>query len=274
MTTLHFFRSFLILLAVLPLSAFAEGNKTSGLTEKIVKYKVGGLSADSYVVFDNNIKGERPVVLVVPEWWGLNDYARLRARQLADLGYIAMAVDMYGDGKTAANPGEAQNLSAPYYKDPLLAKKGIDAAISEIKKFPQADPSRIAAIGYCFGGYIALNAAKLGSSLKGVVSFHGGMGGAPVVKGLLKASILVCHGDSDKFVSMHDVEQFHKQLDSIGAVSTFKIFHGATHAFTNPASTETGKKFNMPIRYDPEAAKESWNDMKSFLAGVFKKRHN
>ncbi|HKK42650.1 MAG TPA: dienelactone hydrolase family protein [Bacteroidales bacterium] len=271
MATLHFLRSFLILLAVLPFTAFAEGNGPSGLTEKVVTYKAGGLTAHSFVVFDSNIKGKRPAVLVVPEWWGLNDYARMRARQLAELGYIAMAVDMFGDGKTAANPGEAQKLTAPYYKDPSLTKEGIDAAIIEIKNFPETDPSHIAAIGYCFGGYVVLNAAKLGSALKGVVSFHGGMGGAPVVRGLLKASILVCHGDSDKFVPMSAVEKFHKQLDSIGAKSTFKIFPDATHAFTNPASTETGKKFNMPIRYNPEAAKEAWGDMRNFLAGVFKK---
>lgn len=270
MAKMHFFGSLMLLMAILPLSSCTGGKGTKDLKEKVVSYKSDSLSVNNYVVFDNNIKGARPAVLVVPEWWGLNDYARMRANQLAELGYVAMAVDMFGDGQIAETPDEAQKLTAPYYQNPTLAKKRIDAAIKEIKTFPQADTSRIAAIGYCFGGYIVLNAAKLGSPLKGVVSFHGGMGGAPVVKGLLKSKILVCYGDSDKFVSVNDVEHFHQQLDSIGAVSTFRMFHNATHAFTNPASTETGKKFNMPIRYDPEAAKEAWDDMKSFLNGIFK----
>ena len=181
-----------------------------------------------------------------------------------------MAVDVFGDGKIATNPTEAQNLTTPFYKDPNLGKTRLDAALKKIKEFPQTDQSNIAAIGYCFGGYVALNSAKLGADIKGVVSFHGGMGGAPVDKKLLKAKVLVCHGASDKFVSRHDVDKFENQLDSIGADNTFKIYANATHAFTNPDATRIGKEFNMPIEYNAEADKASWNDMKMFLNKVFR----
>jgi dienelactone hydrolase len=208
--------------------------------------------------------------LVVPEWWGLNDYPKNRARQLASLGYIAMAVDMYGNGKIAADPKEAQALAGTFYQNPQLGKTRLDAAIKKIKEFQQTDPANVAAIGYCFGGSVVLNSAKLGSDLKGVVSFHGGLAGVKPDKNLLKAKILVCHGGSDKFVPQHDVDVFKHQLDSVGANYTVNVYPNATHAFSNPDATATGKKFNMPIEYNAEADKNSWNDMKMFFASLFK----
>jgi dienelactone hydrolase len=241
------------------------------IKEETVTYTVSGKTYSGFIAYDAAVKGTRPVVMVVHEWWGLNDYPKMRARKLAGLGYIAMAVDMYGDGKIATNPKDAQELTTPFYKDPVLAKTLLDAAIKKIKEYPQADPANIAAIGYCFGGYIVLNAAKLGADLKGVVSFHGGLGGAPFEKNLLKSKVLVCQGGIDKFVSLKDADVFKHKMDSIGAAYTFKIYPNATHAFTNPASTENGKKFNLPIEYNPVADKDSWNDMKTFFASLFKK---
>ena len=223
-----------------------------------------------FIAYDSDLKGKRPAILVVPEWWGLNDYPKNRARQLASLGYIAMAVDMYGNGKIAADPKEAQALAGTFYQNPQLGKTRLDAAIKKIKEYQQTDPANLAAIGYCFGGSVVLNSAKLGSDLKGVVSFHGGLAGVKPDKNLLKAKILVCHGGSDKFVPQHDMDVFKHQLDSVGANYTVKVYPNATHAFTNPDATATGKKFNMPIEYNPEADKNSWNDMKSFFATLFK----
>lgn len=240
----------------------------SNIKEDSVNMKVNGENYVGYVAYNDNDKGKRPGIIVVPEWWGLNDYARSRAKQLAELGYIAMAVDMYGNGKLGADPKEAQELATPYYKDPTMAKTHIDAAIEKIKTFPQTDSSKIAAIGYCFGGFIVLNAAKLGADLKGVVSFHGGLTGVAPNKDLLKAKILVCHGDSDVFENPH-VAEFKKQMDSVGADYTFKTYPDATHAFTNPASTENGIKFKMPIKYNAAADSASWNDMKEFFKKVF-----
>ena len=241
------------------------------IKEESVTYFVGGINCKGYITYDSSKKDKRAAVLVIPEWWGLNDYPRMRARKLAELGYIAMAVDMYGDGKIAADPKEAQALATPFYSDPTLAKTRLDAALNKLKEYPQTDTTNIAAIGYCYGGFVVLNAAKLGADLKGVVSFHGNLSGAPVNKQLLKAKILVCHGAADKFVKPEEVDAFKYSLDSAGIAYTFKAYPNATHAFTNPAATETGKKFNMPIEYNAAADTASWNDMKDFFNRIFTK---
>ena len=240
----------------------------SSIKEDSVSMTINGKNYTGFVAYNDNEKGSRPAIIVVPEWWGLNDYTRSRAKQLAGLGYIAMAIDMYGNGKLGTDPKMAQELATPYYNDPTMAKTHIHAAIEKIKTFPQADTSRIAAIGYCFGGFIVLNAAKLGADLKGVVTFHGGLGGVAPQKDLLKAKILVCHGGADEFENPH-VAEFKKQMDSVGADYTFKVYPNATHAFSNPAATETGKKFNMPIAYNAAADSASWNDMKEFFKKIF-----
>lgn len=243
-------------------------NASVNIKEDSVNFTVDGKNYVGFVAYNENVNGKRPGILVVPEWWGLNDYAKSRARQLAELGYIAMAIDMYGDGKLGNDPNEAQALATPYYKDPALAKTHIDVAINKIKTFPQTDTSKIGAVGYCFGGFVVLNAVKLGADLKGVVSFHGGLTGVAPNKDLLKAKILVCHGGADVFENPH-VAEFKKQMDSVGADYTFKVYPDATHAFTNPASTENGKKFKMPIAYNAAADSASWNDMKEFFKKLF-----
>lgn len=265
----YFFLIFIIMQFIT--STGRSESLVADLKEKVVSYTSDGLTFKGFVVYDNNIKGKRPAIIVVHEWWGLNDYAKMRARKLAELGYIAMAADMFGNGKTAANPAEAQELATPFYKDQSLVKSRLDAALKKIKEYSQTDQDNIAAIGYCFGGFVVLNYAKLGADLKGVVSFHGGLGGVPVDKTLLKAKILVCHGGSDRFVSQKDLEGLKQKLDSVGADNTFRIYANATHAFTNPDATETGKKFNMPIEYNAEADRDSWNDMKTFFGRIFKK---
>ncbi len=265
------YKRIIMAIPVMTISAFAFSKAPSDIKVESVMYNAGGVMLHGYVAYNAAQKGKRPAVLVVHEWWGLTDYPKMRARMLAESGYIAMAVDMFGMGKTAANPKEAQELTTPFYKDPQLAKSRLDAAIEKIKEFPETDPNNIAAIGYCFGGYIVLNAAKLGADLKGVASFHGGMGGAPVVKNLLKAKVLVCYGGEDKFVSVSDVDKFKRQLDSISVNNTFKFYPKATHAFTNPDATKLGKEFNMPIEYNPAADKDSWNELIVFLKSIFKK---
>jgi dienelactone hydrolase len=247
-----------------------SATRTSKLIEDNVSYSADGTDMKGYVVYSDSIQGKRPAVLVVHEWWGLNDYPKSRAKQLAQMGYIAMAVDMYGNGQTGTNPDEAMKLAGPFYQNPQLAKTRLDAAIAKLKTYEQTDTSRIAAIGYCYGGFVVLNAAKLGADLKGVVSFHGGLSGVAPDKNKLKAQILVCHGEADKFVSPAEVSTFKKQMDSVGANYTFKSYPNATHAFTNPESTENGKKFKMPIEYNAEADRNSWEDMKAFFGKIFK----
>jgi len=221
------------------------------------------------VVYDSGSTEKRPVVLVVHEWWGQNDYPRMRAKQLAEMGYLAMAVDMYGNGKTVDNPDDAGKLAMPFYQNPGMAKTRFDAALAKIKTYPQAG-DKVAAIGYCFGGGMVLSMAKLGDDLTGVVSFHGNLNVVPANKDLLKAKVLVCHGADDKFVQQAEVDQFKKQMDSIGASYTFKSYPGATHAFTNPNATAVGEKFKIPIAYNAAADSASWKDMKDFFGTIFK----
>jgi dienelactone hydrolase len=247
-----------------------QKNDSMNIKEDKVEYSLDTVKMIGYVAYDANKEGKRPIVLVVHEWWGLTEYPRMRAKKLAELGYLAMAVDLYGNGKTADNPTDAQNLAMPFYQNPQIAYQRLMAAEQKVKTLPQADSSQVAAIGYCFGGGMVLNAAKLGADTKGVVSFHGSLSGAPAKKDLLKSSILVCHGAADPFVPQKDVDAFKKSMDSIHADYTFKAYPGALHAFTNPAATEMGKKFNMPIAYNEAADSTSWNDMKAFFSKIFK----
>ena len=243
--------------------------KEPNLKEETISYQLDGSTRNNFVVFDENIKGKRPAVLVIHEWWGLNDYVKMRARELAKLGYIAMAVDMYGDGKMGNDPEAAGKLATPFYMKPETAKPIFDAALKKLKEFSHTDSNKVAAIGYCFGGAQVINLAKMGEDLKGVVSFHGNLMVLPANKDLLKAQILVCHGAADPFVPQTEVDQFKKQMDSIGAKYTFKVYEGATHAFTNPNATAMGEKFKIPIKYDAAADTASWKDMKDFFHQIF-----
>jgi dienelactone hydrolase len=245
----------------------AKNISSENIKEDSINYQIDGKRYDGFIFYNQDQKGKRPGIVVVHEWWGLTDYPRMRAKELAKLGYIALAADMYGNGQIAADPKAAQELATPFYKDPSLSKTRLDAAINFLKTYPQTDTSKIAAIGYCFGGSVVLNAAKLGSDLKGVVTFHGGLQGVKPPKGM-KTKFLICHGGDDQFENPH-VEQFKKEMDSAGADYTFKIYPGATHAFSNPEATALGQKFNMPIKYNAAADSASWNDMKAFLKKLF-----
>ncbi len=239
---------------------------------KNIDYSVQGKTMKNYLAYDESITGKRPGVLVVPEWWGLNDYVRKRARMLAELGYVALAVDMYGDGKITINPDEASKLSSELGKNFDVAKARFVAATDFLKQQPNVDPSRIAAIGYCMGGEVVLNMAGQGVDLKGVVSFHGSLGGVnPPQPGGVKARILVLNGGADKLVSPEQIDTFKKQMKAAGADFKFISYPGALHSFTNPEATELGKKFNMPVAYNAKADKESWNEMKEFLRKIFEK---
>lgn len=271
--------SFLFIAAAAIVSCGDEASKKTeapaetrqpAVKELDISYAGDSITMNGFVAFDTSIDTKRPAILVIPEWWGLNEYPKTRARELAKLGYIAMAMDMYGNGLTTDSPSTAGKLAMPFYTNPQKAKARIDAALVALKSFMQADTSKIAAIGYCFGGGMVLNAARLGEDFKGVVSFHGSLVGTPASKDLLKAKILVCHGADDPFVPQKEVDQFKKQMDSIQADYTFKAYPGAVHAFTNPNATEVGKKWNIPISYNAAADSASWKDMQAFFDRIFK----
>lgn len=243
-------------------------SKTPDIREEAVSYKIGDTTFNGFVTYDHNDATKRPAVLIVHEWWGITDFVHGRAKLLAEMGYVAMVVDMYGNGLTGPDPQAAQKLVTPFYENPGMARERLDAGLAKLLTYKEVDPARVAAIGYCFGGYVVLNAAKLGADLKGVVSFHGGLGGAAPKKELLKAKILVCHGANDNFVPQQEVDMFKKGMDSIGAVYTFKVYANATHAFTNPEATAKGKQFKLPVEYNAAADSASWNDMKAFFKEI------
>jgi dienelactone hydrolase len=246
-------------------SMTADSAAKQNITEEDVSYAVDSTTASSFVAYDKAKQGPLPVVLVIPEWWGLTDYPKMRARELAKLGYFAMAVDMYGQRKVADGPDEAGKLAGAFYGDSALVRRRLTAALDKVKTYSQADGSRVAMMGYCFGGSMSLMAAKMNLPLRGVISFHGGLKGTA---GKTNVPILVCHGEADKFVSPEEVAAWRKTMDSLGVKYTFKSYPGATHAFTNPNATEKGKKYNMPIEYNPAADTASWNEMKAFLGQV------
>ncbi|WP_234108887.1 MULTISPECIES: dienelactone hydrolase family protein [Chryseobacterium] len=250
-------------------SAKTEISPTKNIRTENVVYNIRGVNYKSFAAFPADSDQPKPVVMVIPEWWGLSDYAKDRAKQLAELGYFAMAVDFYGEGKVVDNPQEAGKLAQPFYQIPINAKMIFDAAKARVVTFPNADHSKIAVIGYCFGGAQALNMARQESDLKGAVSFHGNLETGVRAKNN-KVKILVCNGADDSFVSADEIASFKKEMDSAKINYRFIDYPNAVHSFTNPASTEAGKKFNLKIAYNKEADEKSWNDMKTFLAEIFK----
>jgi dienelactone hydrolase len=243
-----------------------------GVIGKPVEYTADGVTLKGYIAYNDTIKEKRPGVLVVHEWWGNNDYSRMRANMLAELGYVALAVDMYGNGQVADNPGDAGKLSGETMKNMQGMKARFVAAMDFLKKSEGVDASRIAAIGYCFGGGVVLNMATSGADLKGVVSFHAGLGSVlPAEKGKVRAKILVCNGAADKFNTEETIKSFKAGLHSAKANFRFVNYPDAVHSFTNPAATEIGKKFNMPVAYNEKADKQSWADMQMFFKKVLSK---
>jgi dienelactone hydrolase len=239
---------------------------------KTVEYSTQGVVMKGYLAYDENIKGKRPGVLVVHEWVGLNDYARMRARMLAELGYTALAVDMYGGGRVATHPEDAAKFSSEVMKNFHTAKARFMAAMDFLKQQPTVDPSRIAAIGYCFGGGIVLNMARQGIDLKGVASFHGSLTAVkPARPGAIKAKILVLNGGEDRFITPEKIEAFKQEMKAAGADFKFISYPGAMHGFTNPEADALAKKYNLRMAYNAQADKESWNELKKFLSTVFKK---
>ncbi len=231
-----------------------------------VTYDANGTTCAGYLAWDADAGGPRPGVLVVHEWWGLNDYVRGRARMLAELGYTALAVDMYGDGATADDPDGAGALMNGVLSDMDQGMARFAAGRDLLAGHDATDGSRIAAIGYCFGGAVVLHAAKTGMDLKAVASFHGALGSMHTpAPGEVKAKVLVCHGAADKLVPDADAAAFKAEMDAAGADYRFVAYDGALHGFTNPAATANGEKYGLPLAYDGAVDKQSWADMKAFF---------
>ncbi len=231
-----------------------------------LEYRQGDVVLEGYLAYEKGKKG-RPGVLVVHEWMGLDEYAKMRARKLADLGYVAFAVDMYGKGVRAADTKEAAALSGKYKADRPLMRARIQAALDVLRRLPQVDPRRIAAIGYCFGGTTVLELARSGADVVGVVSFHGALDTPmPAQPGQVKARVLVLHGGDDPLVPREQVNAFEAEMRQAGVDWQLVAYGGAVHSFTNPAA---GNDPSKGVAYDARADKRSWKAMKEFFDELF-----
>jgi len=258
-----------LLIATLMLASF-QACKKHNLKGEDVSYTVDGMTMKGYVVYDASVQGPRPGVLVVHEWWGQNEYARHRADMLAELGYTALALDMYGEGRHAHHPDEAGKMSGEVFKNFETAKARFNAALDLLKKNPNVIPEKVAAVGYCFGGAIVLNMARQGIPLRGVVSFHGNYAAVkPAEKGTVTAKMLVLHGADDKFSSQQQIDDFKKEMADAGVDMRFISYPGAMHAFSNPEADKLGQEFHIPLAYNADADKKSWDEMKKFLTEIF-----
>lgn len=230
-----------------------------------IKYSHEGLDLSGYLAWDNALAGKRPGVLLVHEWWGLNDYARTRARQLAGMGYIAFALDMYGGGRVTHHPDEAGQWAQQVRANAVVWRARARAGLDELLKQDLVDPDRVAAIGYCFGGSTVLHMAYTDAPLKGVVSFHGALV-PPAADTTVKPRVLICHGGADAFIPQASVDAFQSGMEQVGAKYTIVTFGGVRHSFTNPDAGTYGIE---NIKYDADADRQSWTLMKLFFDDLF-----
>ena len=254
----------LIILSVLFLMSCAHQNIYQVETKE-VEYKVDGKTYVGYLAKPKTNE-KRPGVVVVHEWWGQTNYPRKRAEMLAELGYVAFAADMYGSRKTLEHPKDAKKFMMKAMKDAQTVGGRFQAALNTLKKTDGVDETKTAAIGYCFGGAVVLEAAKQNKDLDAIVSFHGALQ-TPTKpkKGQIKADILILNGADDSFVSQDAIKGFKQSMSEAKASYEFVNMPNAKHGYTNPEATKNGKKYGLPLEYNKRADKHSWKLMKEFL---------
>ena len=258
-------------LTLLPLLQACSNMPCSELiaTEE-VRYRAGDTELRGFLAWDRRSQDARPGVIVVHEWWGHNEYARKRARMLAELGYTALAVDMYGDGKRADHPSDAGQFASAVMEDLDSAQRRFEAGLRLLREHDTTDPERMAAIGYCFGGAVVLHMARAGVDLDAVASFHGMLRPAtPAERGRIKARVLVCTGADDPMIPPADVEALRAEMAAAGARCEVESYPGVVHSFTNPNATALGEQFGLPLRYDARADAASWAKLQQVLLQEF-----
>jgi dienelactone hydrolase len=259
----------LIFLAIMVYGQSAQAE----IKSTTIKYEVGDQPFEGTLSVDDSIKGKRPGVLVVHEWWGHNAYAKKRAEMLAKLGYTAFALDMYGAGKVASHPDDAKKFMEATLADMKVAEARFNAALKLLKEQPTVETNKIAAIGYCFGGGMVLHMAKVNPELAGVVSYHGALGISANTKPVstpVKTKILVFNGADDPFITKEQIADFKQDMLAIGADYEFIDYPAVKHGFTNPEADTFAKKFDMPLKYDEKADKDSWDKTQGFFKKIFK----
>ena len=261
-------RTFFRLCGALALVCLGFTAVQAKVVTQTVTYRQDGTMMRGFLAYDDGFRGKRPGVLVVHEWWGLNDFARERTVKLAGLGYVALAADMYGSGATTRDREEAGRLAGTLLKNPDLLRARAQAAYKVLAADPRLDPKRLAAIGFCFGGTTVLELAYSGADLAGVVSFHGGLPRPrPGDLQALKAKILVLHGADDPHVPAADITAFEQAMRQAGADWQMVFLGGAVHSFTNPAA---GDNRAAGAAYDARAARRSWRCMQEFFREIWR----
>lgn len=208
-----------------------------------------------------------PGVIVAPEWWGRNDYTEQRARELAEHGYAALAIDMYGDKKVTTASNQAYEWMMQTFEDPDTIVNRATAALNTLAAQEEVDADKLAAIGFCYGGKVALDLARSNAPLQAVATFHANLSPkAPAQKGQVQAEILVLHGEQDSMVSLDDVESFRKEMQAANVKHDVIIFKNAKHGFSNPLADERAKANGVDLGYNAEAEKQSLETMYALLA--------
>jgi len=234
---------------------------------EVINYTDGDTNLQGYVSWDDNIQGKRPGVLVVHEWWGLNDYARKRTHMLAELGYVAFAVDMYGKDQVTDHPDQATAWMSKITANVDHWQQRANLGLTQLKAHSQVDADKTAAIGYCFGGATVLQLAYSGADIDGVVSFHGSLPAATEAQyANINAKILAAHGNADAFVPVEQVQAFKDSLEAAGANWQLISFGGVKHSFTNPNASSYGID---ALGYDADADRRSWQAMQGFFDELF-----
>ncbi len=247
------------------------GGVQAELQTETVEYNVKGNTFSGYMAWDDSVQGERPGILVVHEWWGHDEFVREQAEKLAEAGYTAFALDMYGADKKAEHPDDAQAFMKEATSKFKKVRRRFNNAREILMNHDTVDPRRIAAQGYCFGGSVVLNMARDGADLDGVVSYHGSLGGALAAEpDNVKARVRVFTGGADKMVPAEQVAAFVREMQNAGVDLTLTTFPGVMHSFTNPKADQYAEKFDMPVAYDQEAAERSWRETLEFYNSIFK----
>ncbi len=254
-------RTLLLLLLTVPFAAH------SAIKTETVEYEDGDTALKGFMVYDDALEGKRPGVIVVHEWWGLNDYTKQRAEMLADLGYVAFAIDMYGDEKVTEHAKDAKGWMSQITENVKAWQKRALLGLDILKKHELVDPDYTAAVGYCFGGATVMQMSYAGADLDGVVSFHGSLPPATEEQQKnIKAKVLVAHGEADGFIPAERIAAFKQGLDAAGADWQMVSYGGAQHGFTNPGADAYGID---GVKYDEKADNRSWALMQLFLDEVF-----